>query len=106
MLYSDDNLITEGEVRYFPLKASNIKSIFIGLKCNMTIEDMLRRLHIWQLNDVKVYKMEQSQDGYKLSYEPDVYESVRSHRAEQIKSVILEAVKDNDIQRIKNLLAQ
>ena len=106
LLYSDDNLITEGKERYFPLNASNIKSIFIGLKCNMTTDDMLRHLHSWQLNDVKVYKMGQSQDGYKLSYDLAVYESERRHRVERIKAVILEALKDNDIQRIKNLLVQ
>lgn len=105
LLYSNEKLITDGNVRYFPVDTSNIKSIFIGLKCKMTSDDMLKRLCDWHLDEVKVYKMEQSHDGYTLSYESDMWESVRRRRVEQIKTVIHEALKANDIQRIKNLMA-
>ena len=105
LLYSTDNLISEGNSKYLPLNASNIKSIFIGLRCKMESDNLLKHLQNWNLNHVKVYKMEQSQDGYTLSYGSDIGELVRRQRIEQIKRVILDALKTNDIQKVKQLLS-
>ena len=105
LFYSDDNLISDGNFKYLRLNASNIKSIFIGLKCKMKSDDLLKRLKNWNLNHVSVFQMEQSQDGYTLTYSSDVRESARQKRIEQIKAVILDALKTNNIQKVKQLLS-
>lgn len=105
LLYSNDILISEGNSKYLPLEDSNIKSIFIGLRCKMKSGDVLKHLQNWDLNHVNVYKMEQAQDGYTLSYSSDIWESVRKQRIEQIKCVIIDALKTNNIQKVKQLLS-
>lgn len=105
LLYSNDNLISEGNSKFLPLDDGNIKSVFIGLRCEMKSDDVLKLLQNWKLGHVKVYKMEQSQDGHTLTYSSDVRETIRQQHIEQIKAVILDALKTNNIQRVKKLLS-
>lgn len=105
IFYSDDNLISDGNSKYLRLNANNIKSIFIGLKCKMKSDDLLKHLKYWNLAHVNVFQMEQSQDGYTLSYSSDIWEAVRRQRIEQIKRVILDALQTNNIQKVKQLLS-
>ena len=53
--------------RYYLLPSNSIQSIFIGLKCEMKPAGAFSRLHKHGLNQVSVYKMEQTFDGYSLS---------------------------------------
>ncbi len=70
--YSKDKNIQEetdgnGEmVRYFPLPIGSIKSIFMGLRCTMTPEQLESKLKEWELEKIAIYKMEQGRNGYSL----------------------------------------
>lgn len=67
--YSNQQHIHEGKdgSRYYLLPPNSIRSIFIGLRCEMRVAELFSRLHIYELNQVSVYKMEQTFDGYSLS---------------------------------------
>lgn len=61
---SEDGAVS---TRYYLLPPDSIQTLYIGVRCELKLADVFSLLHKYGLDQVGVYKMEQSFDGYSLS---------------------------------------
>lgn len=61
---SEDGAVS---ARYYLLPPTSIQSLYIGVRCELKLVDVFSLLHKHGLDQVGVYKMVQSFDGYSLS---------------------------------------
>lgn len=76
---SEDGVVA---ARYYLLPPNSVQSLYIGVRCELKRADVFSLLHKHGLDQVGVYKMGQSFDGYSLS---ESYLGTYEKRQEQIK---------------------